>query len=358
MLFDFKAILNSSEFQSFYNIVNNELNSTNPHICINCHSESLIDDFKNGIIVCQKCGQVNNNIIDNTIEWKSFDNTKNDRCHTNINNLLNPTIQSNLHNKKLNQINSRNLISYKNQSLNKEFKIISNICNIAKIPKNIENDAKIIRKMISECKHNFGKNSGNYKIIRGNNRISINANTLYFACIKNNYAITISDIATLYNIKDKDMNKGFKNCKKMLQNDNVYNNNEKYIKSSHFIKTYCDKLKIKQEFIDVAIVICNNIDSLKLSSNHTPTSIASASILLMIDMYNINTITRKEIAHIFNLSDATVFKTFKIIKPYKNILINQTLVDQILLTINELISKSKIIPQNILTRFSKFNIII
>ena len=38
--------------------------------CINCKEYSLIEDTSNGIVVCTKCGTVNeDNIIDETAEW-------------------------------------------------------------------------------------------------------------------------------------------------------------------------------------------------------------------------------------------------------------------------------------------------
>ena len=64
---------------------NNEIKN-NENICIDDKPCNIVQDIKNGTIVCKKCGQVKSEIIDNNPEWRKYSNSSksfdNSRCKT------------------------------------------------------------------------------------------------------------------------------------------------------------------------------------------------------------------------------------------------------------------------------------
>jgi len=247
-----------------------------------------------------------------------------------------------------------NAMPYKERSLNKEFKKIHDVCQKGDILKCVEDDAKIMYKMTSECKHLSGKNMGKCIITRGINRISISAACVFFACIRKGVTRTSKEIATLYDIKDMEMNRGCKNLLKMLK---IKKTNLRMVTSepAHFIRRYCNELKIKNQYISEALKIATNVQKLNISSGHTPYSTAAASILLMAEMNKLSFITKKKLAAEFDISDVTIGKTLKEIYPHKHILINTEATDEIVSNIKKDLEIQKI-PPEVLEKMKKFGI--
>jgi hypothetical protein len=174
---------------------------------------------------------------------------------------------------------------------------------------------------------------------------------------------TPKEIAKMWGIKEMDINKGCKNLQKLFK----IKNKSRHIKNAmslmatgtskpaHFIKRYCNELKIKNQYIDEALKIAINVEKLNLASGHTPFSSAAASILLMAELNNLSYITKKKLANEFEISDTTIYKTYKELEPYKNILTSFETTDQIVNQIKKDIVKQKI-PSEVLARMLKFGV--
>jgi len=321
--------------------------------CPNCKSTKIIENSAQGIVECGDCGQVITKLIDHSPEWKNYENNKDtvERCGI-INELLpqsslGTTISGN-YRSKLCRMNQWNSMPYKERSLNNVFKIIQKICLSNNIFKCIENDAKIMYKMISECKHKIGKNKGKFIISRGINRISIISACLYFACRKKSMALTAKEIANMFEIKTIDVNKG---CKKFIKLMRIkYSDIEDFIGNchiEHFVLRKCKEINLKQLYIDQSINIAKNIEKYNIGSSHTPYSLAAASILMVAVNNKLLSIDKKQLSHIFNISEMTILKAFKQLSLYKHILIDNKL------TIN---SDTSILTPAILNQMKKFNI--
>lgn len=340
--------------------INNKKINHNLIKCISCESDSIVEDYSQGIIVCNKCGQVQDNILDHNPEWKQFDD--NDKAHGRCGSIINPRLpQSSIGTSiagitktRIKILHSWNNMPYKERSLYNEFKKIREICEKLKITKCVMDDAEIMYKMASECKHTSGKNEGHFIITRGINRIGISAACIFFACIRNKVTRTSKEIANAYSIRDLDMNRGCKSLLKLL-NPQKINITIGTTKSEHFVKRYCDELKIKNIFADEAIKISQNIDKLNIATDHTPYSLAAASILLMSQINNIKHITKKKLATEFNISEVTITKTYKEIEQYKYILTNSDVTSDIANTINNELKNESISPE-IINRMKQFGI--
>lgn len=356
----FEGISTGINFDDIINTKVDNQSSKKNNSCVSCNSDEIIEDYAYGIVVCKNCGQVADTILDVCPEWRQFDDDdkSNGRCFTLINPLLPQsslgTTISGMGKNRIKILHEWNTMPYRERSLNNEFKKIHKVCDMLNIFKCVEDDAKIMYKIGSECKHQDGKNEGKYVITRGVNRISISAACVFFACVKNNVSRTSKEICVAYEIKDADMNRGCKNLLKLLKMKKM---NFKFgsTKSENCVKRYCDNLKIKDIFSNEAVKIAQNINKLNIASDHTPYSLAAASILLMSELNDIRSITKKRLATEFKISEVTILKTFKEIEPYKHVLINNNATEKIVLKINDDL-KQETIPDEILNRMKKFGI--
>ena len=339
-------------------LCDNKVNSREiDKICPSCGSDKIMCDYSGGKTICTSCGQVVGSLFDHAAEWKQYDDEEknNGRCGAPTNQLL---PQSSLgttisgKNNKIKMINNWNLMPYRERSLSHVFRSIHDVCLKMKILRCIEDDAKIMYKMITECKHEKGKNIGRYIITRGKNRLGIIAACLFFACRRKKMSHPPKKIANMFNISKFIMNRGCKNFLRFLKRRN-FNMNMGTIKSDQFVKLSCDNLHIKTYLTEQALQITKNVEKLNIASEHTPFSIAASSILLMAEMNKIQSLTKQKLAEQFEISDVTIGKAYNKIEKFKNILIDDEKVDEILEK-HKMMTNDK--SKYILERMKKFNI--
>lgn len=297
----------------------------NYNTCFLCKSKNIITDSNLGMMVCDNCGQVSeSNMIDYAPEWKQYeDDSKDDaRCGIPINMLLPiSSLGSSIGGKWsiLKKLHNQDRMPYKERSRYKEFKKISDACKKGNLLKCIEDDAKILLKLVTEVKHTKGRNIGKQVITRGINRTSINAACLFLACVRKGIARTAKEIVKLYdNLSVIDLNRGCKQLRELLLLKGI-NIQITSVKPEFFIIEHCDNLSLKVKYKEQAYKIAKNINKLNLTTEHTPYSIASASILLVVIMNKLD-ITQKDIVNEFNISELTMIRTYYEIEQYADIL--------------------------------------
>lgn len=338
--------------------------NTNKHLDIkyNCEicktGDYIINEVDNGIVVCSKCGSVQTNIFDHSLETNNYDNTDvdNRRCSA-VTNIFMPqsSLATNIagrgHN-KVKILHNWSSMPYKERSLNNEFKKIHKYCIKGKILKKIEDDAKILYFNINDSKTNEGK----IVIIRGVNRKSLIAACIYYACRRNNFTKSKMEIGKLFELDEKYITKGCKLFEKLISNKKIlYSSTTSH--PDQYIPEYCKLIKLDKENIELAILISRNIIKLNLASVHTPISIACGCILLMSDIKGIE-INKKRLIEYYGTSDITITKVYKKIVIYRKILINPKIVDEIIQILEtyvknikmpiELQNKLEIIKNNII----------
>lgn len=360
----FSDFVEATDFKDKKNGNRDNRNKKNMNECGNCSSTNFVEDFSQGIVVCTNCGEVLRTVFDQNPEWKQYDDDDKAgaRCNQSFNVLL---PQSSLGTSVGGYVNSRTKrlhgwvqMPYKERSLNNEFKIIHEICQKASILKCVEDDTKIMYKMASECKHQTGSKAGRQVITRGINRKSIVAACLFFACVRKGVTRTSKEIALMWGISESDMNKGRRNLQKLFKIKDKARKamiNSETSKPEHFIRRFCQALQIKNQYIEEALKIAINIEKLNIASSHTPCSSAAASILLMAEINNLEHITKKKLSHQFEISDATIFKTYKEMEPYKHVLINNESTDAIVKQISKDMVTQEV-PPEVLERMKKFGV--
>ena len=351
---------NHNQYLARNNINIKNLKKKKRILCENCNDDNLIEDTSHGILVCKNCGQVVANLMDMGAEWTQYnDDNKKDmnRCSHPISQLLPQSSAATTiaggGSSRIKTLHGWNLMPYKERSLNEVFKIIQVKCYVGKIARCIEDDAKIMYKNISDCKHIRGKSRGKPIIIRGKNRSSVIAACVLFACRKKDKSRSPKEIADLFGLKHTEITKGCKIFQKLakLKNIELKTNSTK---PEHFIIRFCDELKIKSEFAKQAIQISNNVEKLQIASVHNSLSIATGSIYLMIHINGL-AIHKKVIADKFNVSQVTIVKAFKKLEPFMGLLINDGLCDRLSVEIKKYQDKIELADE-LKPKFIRFNI--
>jgi len=329
------------EITQIENINTNEENL----FCTKCNTnDDIISDNAGGIIVCSGCGTVIKSIYDMTIEQKAYsDDTKGtvERC-SGITNAFLPqtslgtTISGSPYN-KLKRLQQWSAMPYKEKSLYNVLKLIQLKCRTCNILKCIEDDAKILYKNISESKHESGKNKGKVIIIRGINRQGLIAACVFYACKRKGKSKGPKEIATLFDLKYKDLTRGCKIFKKLLKMKYIPYDTQ-VAKPEHYISDYCGLLNLNKLIIEQATKLSINIQKLNIGSTHTPVSVAIGSILIIMKKNDIP-INKNQIASKLSMSAVTVSKTQKeivdFIEQYGDVLFNDDLVSKLAVLFEE-----------------------
>lgn len=354
--------LNNVKSSDIDNIINSVFgadpvpNTTQHHI--GCNKCRIVEDHAKGIIVCEDCGQVVDDVYDTIYEYHPHDGNEGDTSRTNIaynkllpHSSLGSTVNCNGRMRKLQIWNS---VIYKERSLIAIFKQIHTICIHHNISKQIEDDSRIINYYVGKKIHLDGKNRGKPIITRGDNRKGIIGATLLIACTRNGEPRSTKEIALYCGIDEKDINKGLKSLRNILLGDAIIKDTGTS-RISDFIQRKCDELQIKNVHANMALTIANNIERLNLASNHTTYSLSAACILLMGELNNVKHITRKKLSEVFDVSDVTIGKTYMQLEKYKTILTNDKLVYALLDKFNAK-NKQRKITRCIWVQMEKFGV--
>jgi len=263
--------------------------------CPSCANDKIVEDVHEGIIVCTSCGQILMNDL---------------LCHReNINpffSITTPSYKSN----NLQCVRSNSSL-YNDRSMNKTFNLIHSICVNEKIPKRTEDDARNMYKQV--CEYNVAEQKKlSDSISRGMNRHHIAAASIYFACKRNGNSRSPKEIANIFNIDIPKMSKYCKKFKNILVKKK-FDVDVNTADIEQFVKRYCTTLNIIKLYTKEAIDLSSNVNVLKLSSDHTPPSMAAAIISHIIKQNNLK-ISQTQLADMTHISKFTITKISSKIK--------------------------------------------
>ena len=297
-----------------------------------------------GLLYCTNCGYMSNNNLD-------MDSELTDAYSSGsiINkNIEKASLGTNIVGSSyLSKINKWGLWmnNYKEKTLLEIIETIKKHCK-DKIPTIIIDNAINVMKDINKAKHLSGDNKGSYIIIRGLNKKSLIAASIYYASKKTNYPLTTIEIANLFEITQKDLTKGEKIFDNLLP-DSLKKNTIYICKNEIilYVNKYCNLLKIdkfhKDKIQDVAINLIN-IEQILIKGNSSLQAIAS--IYLVIVHYNLD-IDKKKIKDTIEIySDTILNKIYKSILPYEKLLCNNEYTKEWIETNNKI--RERLIIQN------------
>ena len=323
----------TSDYQNTTDSVSEPINYN--RVCYECSTaQYVIEDTAKGIIICDNCGSILNNVYysNDDVRYNDDYRERSNRCNNYVNYFLpNSSLCTTIacsNNSRVKILHKWGAMPYKERSLHEVLKYIHQKCQQGNIMKCIEDDARILYKNIKDAKHTSGKNKGKMIIIRGDNKESLIAACVLFACKKNHETRSPKEIAKLFDIEYKSMTRGCKKFYKLLSMTSLDYSIE-VSDPIHFITRFCRSLHIHKNYIEKCIEITNNIQKLKIASRHTPFSIANSSILLVSDYYKELNIDRKEVSSKFNVSEVTIIKTYKKLIKYRKIIMDTNLTNKI-----------------------------
>lgn len=353
---DYIIIMFEDAFSKYYDITKNELKKIVSDIevydkekknifeCSYCQSLELIIDSIKNIVVCNNCGLINKELLDESFDFNSENVDNNNSRYGTQTSFFYPqaSLSTKIKSKrnrliKLSYVQKQGQTPYKERSLMDVFDKMQTHCKLNGISQTIIDTAKIFYKNISEATHTKGKRIGKTIIMRCVNRKSIIAACLFHACKCEKEPRSPKEIAIVYDLDVKHVNRG---CRKFCDiiDTFILFNQIKNSYSTEFIQRYSKQLFIPDEYISKIKQITNNIYKLNIVSTHEPPSIAAGCIMLIINNYELK-IAKKKISEIFGISDVTICKTFRKISPYFKILENDKLTDIVLDKVNNIKEK-------------------
>jgi len=282
-------------------------NKTN--MCINCKSLDLLIDNIKSTVICNNCGVVNKEYLDENPETLANENNTNSRygAPTSIFFPISCLGTKIVGNNRLSMLQRQGQVPYKEKSLMDVLDNIQYKCKLHNISQTVIDTAKIYYKKYSEIVHTSGKRKGKPIIMRCINRKSIIAGCLYQAC-KNNFQLaTPKQIADIYDLEIKHVIKG---CTKVIEKlpDDIFFTQTKSPQPSDFIHSASKKLNIEAIYINKMMNVAKALYNKggRYITEHEPQSTAAACVVLIIDYYNL-LIPIKEITKIYDdISEVTI----------------------------------------------------
>jgi transcription initiation factor TFIIB len=305
----------------------------NENLCISCKSGNMAVDENQGYYVCMDCGVVNNTYLNKNPTFnKEGDSRANSSygCPTNFffpKSALGTKIKCKGYN-RMSALQRQSQMPYKEKSLMEELQKIQEKCKQYNITQSIIDTSKILYKKVNDSKHTKGTRKGKNRIMRCINRRSMIAACVFYACKLQNEPRSPKEIADIYSLEIKHVNKGYRKFMDFINIDELHHTFTSS-KSTDFIKRFADKLDMNEKYIKYAMEISNNINKLDLASTHEPPSVAAGCLLLVINMYLLP-INKKQISEVFSISDVTISKTYRRIWPFHKIITNSEITDMIL----------------------------
>jgi transcription initiation factor TFIIIB Brf1 subunit/transcription initiation factor TFIIB len=311
--------------------------NTDLNVCINCKSSNIITEGSTK--TCNECGVINEERLNNNV-----DITNNDEADTSHkyggpsnNQFTNGTKIASKGFNRISLIQNQGQIKYTDLALLKENELIKNTCKKYNINQKCIETAQIYYKMIYTKKHDKGKREGKNIIMRRVNKLLVQAGCLFNACKIQGEPRTVQEIADIFNIEIKHVNRGCRKFSELININTMYYQ-FKSSKSVDFIQRFSENLNIDKKYIDIAKDISRNIHKLDLAATHEPPSIAAGCILLVVNIYNIQ-LSKKQISDIFGISDVTISKTYRKIYPFHKILVSNKITDLIIEKKNAIVNK-------------------
>lgn len=327
---DFNSVVNNiddtdykrNEIFNNININTNQLPHDEFHLdtCSDCKSFSLV--YQDGQSVCTHCGLMQHKLLSEEAEYRCYNNgdgntrggnpervgmaTNSMLPESSLGTMIAKRGDAKSSIKKMIQYNSWHQMPYKERSLYRICNKITSLCKQAGIANIIIERAKDFYNTIRDV-----------NTCRGDNRDSIIAACVYFACKDEKVPRSSKEIATIFDIALHDMTKGIKYFRDIWR---LANKRNEYIhmESSNpidYIERYCsdlyvdDYVKHISEYVAIKSMFHNYVED-----NTTP-SIAAGSIFIACYVTNQN-IQKKQIADACKTSEVTISKCFKKLYSY------------------------------------------
>lgn len=285
----------------------------------NCSSCHTIDSIKsiNGVNVCVKCGIIKGSDISQEMECQYSGMAIGDNSSTAHSGLSNNKLlyQSNFCTKivgnrtsySLKQINNVwDNLDYKERTLLKIFKKISDNCRQNGIPNNVVSYSHVLYKKVYEKQRSLKK--GN-KGSRADKLEGLIAGCIYFSCKAYGINRSHQEIAKICDIETSEVSYGCKLFFRLMHEELNLNQNRTTYKD--FLERYGSHLDLNENELEIVKEICEEIYRLDILDNK-PSTITSVAIYFASNLYDFG-IDKKDISENCQTTEPTLNKNYKIL---------------------------------------------
>jgi transcription initiation factor TFIIB len=315
------------QYQTFRKSKNKSLLSIEK--CNECGSCSLIEDRRQGDLLCNDCGLViHAHIIDFSSEWRNFsDDTRNqdpNRVGTPVHQLLesNPgTIiskglkGSNLVNEKLIKVQNQSGFQKTDRYLNQVFKKMSFFIENGFLSPGIKQKVEELFKLYFN--HLTLRTNGNRIkfCLRKDETLSIIAASFFIILKNQGKPRTFKEIEYITKVSKKTIGSKVRAIERSLGGIKI----SKYRNTENFVSRFCSQLGLPFQISNLAENIAMIIREKPGIYGRTYVSIAAASIYIITQLpfFSFNC-SLKEIANVTGIGEVTLKDAYKSVYPYRN----------------------------------------
>lgn len=311
-------------------------------ICLSCHLSELFS--VDGQLVCQNCGLVNENVIDETAEWRYYgaDDSKGvnpARCgmptsefYTEASLGSNIAINggSSYQMFKAAYYHNCNIMNYKERNFHEYITLMNNYASQADIPGCVIKEAENIYKKIIDYRTSIGLHE-----FRHPTREAVLASCILQASKMNDCPRSPAEMADIFHLQKSVFvtgNKEFQKYWDVVQKEHSMGIDEKLKIStpSDYINRFCSRLHLGNDFKSVCHQICQNIKEKNLGSKYVAVSIVAGVIYLVNNLFNLG-MKKKQISKICNnVSEATIHKCYTDLNCYLEEILPKYVLDEAL----------------------------
>ena len=286
----------------------------------NCHLCGSIDSVKpiEGIAVCISCGVEAGPIISDEMECQYAgmavgDNSNTARTGLSNNNLLpgsnlSTKIVGNQISYSMKQINNVwDSLSYRERTLLKIFKHISDNCRSNGIPKNVIDYSQVLFTMAYEKQKKLKKgNRGS----RSDKLQGMIGGCIYYSCKGYNINRSHQEIAEICTVDKSVISYGCKLIFQLLHNDLDLNNNRTTY--NDFLERYAHHLDLEECELDIVKECCDEIYQHQFLDNSKPSTLVAVAIYLCSNLYDFG-LDKVDIAEQCHTTEPTLNKNYKLL---------------------------------------------
>jgi transcription initiation factor TFIIIB Brf1 subunit/transcription initiation factor TFIIB len=276
-----------------------------------------------GTRVCSKCGKIATVMLDESAEWRQYEGDGSSdsmvRCAGYTNHYIQGgslgTIMVSSNFNRLKRLQQWICMDSKDRSKNNILNKIYDRCTKAGIKKCAIDD---IKGMYIEFTN--GTVGDRTSTVRGLNKWGLIAAITLYACKKRKIPRLPDEIAEIYDLNISDVTDGCKTFTELMQLKGIKYEMINSTPEEYLIRL-APELGMHGSFIELAVRIARNVRIIGVAAEHTPPSIAAASILLTAQLKKIK-MSSDDVAAVFRISHTTGDKTMDKIKKFVKIIID------------------------------------
>jgi len=303
-------------------------------MCRDCKDPipNIVEDFKQGDLVCGNCGLIlGDRIIDTRSEWRTFANDEGGADPSRVGAAADPllgqrigleTVISKLDGGKgdardLSKVHAKTSAVKGERNILHAFKDIQGLADRISLPRDVADQAKQLYKTVED-----------QKLLKGKNVDAIIAVTIMIACRQKGVPRTFKEITHLTKVPKKEIGRVFKILSAHL-NQQVgetvsKNGTVGKLTVGDLMTRYCSHLGLPHAISRHSQAIANKAEGLAGLAGRSPLSISGACIYMISHLLG-NPKTAKEIAPVVGVSDGTIRQAYKILYGHKDFLLSDEL---------------------------------